>query len=326
MKSLTTTFLFYLKPYSVLIFFISNLGFSQTDTDLTVYLDSLNRETTKNHHVYYKIIKDYSLDKTEYKNFIYYKSGKLKEEYGLNGKDGGSRIGQNTSYYENGNKQNVTFYDDGRPTGKYAKWFENGNKKEDGEYIDAKDRFVGSYYKLINFWDDKNNQTVVDGNGTYNSEDKFHTESGVYKNGYKDGVWKGRYQKDKSSYSEIYEEGKFVSGEISDGNGNKEEYLSLETQPKPKKGIQDFYEYIGRNFSFTRRALNNDVKGKIVVGFIVEKNGQIVEIKVVKGLGYGLDEEAIRVVSRYENWLPGKQRGRAVRVSYLLPIRVEPPR
>lgn len=55
---------------------------------------------------------------------------------------------------------------------------------------------------------------------------------------------------------------------------------------------------------------------------MIDKEGKIVELKSVKPLGYGLDEEAIRVITNYENWIPGQQRGMNVRVLYTIPITV----
>lgn len=90
----------------------------------------------------------------------------------------------------------------------------------------------------------------------------------------------------------------------------------------PKKGIQDFYNYVGQNFTKTKAAFENKISGKLFVTFIIDKDGKIVEPKVVKSLGYGLDEEAIRVITSYENWIPGQQRGVNVRVLYSIPITV----
>lgn len=55
---------------------------------------------------------------------------------------------------------------------------------------------------------------------------------------------------------------------------------------------------------------------------MIEKDGKIVEPKILKSLGYGLDEEAIRVISSYENWIPGEQKGVPVRALYAIPINV----
>ena len=67
-------------------------------------------------------------------------------------------------------------------------------------------------------------------------------------------------------------------------------------------------------------ALENGVQGKVFVQFVVEKDGSVSNIKVVRGVDASLDKEAVRVVSVMPKWKPGKQRGKAVRVAYTLPI------
>ena len=94
----------------------------------------------------------------------------------------------------------------------------------------------------------------------------------------------------------------------------------MEEKPKPIKGMGHFYDFIGRNYNTPQVA---GLKGKIYISFIVEKDGKLTEIKVIKDIGYGTGAEAIRVLTKYENWLPAKQRGVPVRVMYSLPITIQ---
>ena len=70
----------------------------------------------------------------------------------------------------------------------------------------------------------------------------------------------------------------------------------------------------------TKEADINKIAGKIYLTFVVDKNWSIDEIKIIKGLGYGLDEEAITTLKSYRNWIPGKMKGINVRVMYSLPL------
>ncbi len=307
--------------FSALLFLIPILIFSQTSNDKTVYLDSLWQETSQGNHKYYRVIKDYYTEKDNYKIVDYYKNDKPKKEYTRNGKDGGAPIGEETSYYENGSKLKVVFYDKGRPTGKTTSWYENGNIKEEGEYTGNFEQ-AGKHYKMNQFWDENKNHLIVDGNGVYMYKSTDYVETGNYLNGFKDGNWEAKNLRGKTSNIEKYDSGKFVSGTIFFADNTKKEYLEIETRPQPKKGMQDFYSFIGKNFSLTKEAKKNNVKGKIFVQFVVDKEGQIVEPKVIKGLGYGLDEEAIRVLLKYGDWIPGEQRGRKVRCKYSMPIAI----
>ncbi len=63
-----------------------------------------------------------------------------------------------------------------------------------------------------------------------------------------------------------------------------------------------------------------NLDGRVFIEFVVEKDGSLTDVKVVKGIGGGCDEEAVRVISQAPKWRPGKQRGRAVRVRMVMPI------
>lgn len=95
-------------------------------------------------------------------------------------------------------------------------------------------------------------------------------------------------------------------------------YNAVEVRPDFPGGIQKFYEFVGKNY----RAPDEDIKGNIYVQFVVEKDGSLTDIKVVRDLGYGTGAEAIRVLKKSPKWKPGVQNGRQVRVLYSLPIRI----
>lgn len=306
--------------FTILLFPI--LLFSQNSTDKTVYFDSIWKETTEENHKFYRIIKDYYANKESYKIYDYYKSGVLQMEGTSKTHDGNSKEGEFIFYYENGNKKSLANYYKSRPKGKSFEWYENGNPKLEGEYIQSEESF-NSNYKMYQFWNSKNVQTVIDGNGDYeeNGENNF-TVKGKVKNGFKDGIWNGTSSKSKYHYTDIYKNGKFISGKSIDSTGSERNYEDLEIKAIPKKGIQDFYNYIGKNFTKTQDAIQNKISGRLIVSFVVDKDGKIVEPKILRPLGFGLEEEAIRVITSYENWIPGQQRGVIVRVLYTIPITV----
>lgn len=97
-------------------------------------------------------------------------------------------------------------------------------------------------------------------------------------------------------------------------------FTIVEQQPQPVGGFKAFYDYVGANLSYPVRATRMGIEGRVFVEFIVEKDGSLTDIKVVKGIGGGCDEEAIRVISGAPKWIPGKQRGNAVRVRMVMPI------
>ena len=95
-------------------------------------------------------------------------------------------------------------------------------------------------------------------------------------------------------------------------------YNAVEVKPDFPGGLQKFYDFVGKNY----RAPEEDIKGKVYVQFVVEKDGSLTDIKVMRDIGYGTGEEAIRVLKKSPKWKPGIQNGRAVRVLYSLPISI----
>ena len=110
-----------------------------------------------------------------------------------------------------------------------------------------------------------------------------------------------------------------VTGEMEEEKVD-EIFTIVEQQPAPVGGMQAFYQYVGENMKYPNTASRMNVQGRVFVQFVVEKDGRLTDIKVVKGIGSGCDEEAVRVISSAPKWIPGKQRGRPVRVRMILPI------
>jgi beta-lactamase regulating signal transducer with metallopeptidase domain len=94
---------------------------------------------------------------------------------------------------------------------------------------------------------------------------------------------------------------------------------AVEKKPQYPGGMGAFYEFVGKNF---RMPDVKDLKGRIFIQFIIEKDGSLTEIKSIRDLGNGTGEEAIRVLKLSPNWIPGQQDGKPVRVLYSLPISI----
>ncbi|GAB4400109.1 MAG: energy transducer TonB [Microscillaceae bacterium] len=100
----------------------------------------------------------------------------------------------------------------------------------------------------------------------------------------------------------------------------EEVFLIVEEQPQPDGGMEDFYKYIAKKIEYPKQARRMGVEGRVFVQFVVDKDGSLTEIKVLKGIGSGCDEEAVRVLQSAPKWKPGKQRGRNVKVRMSIPI------
>ena len=97
-------------------------------------------------------------------------------------------------------------------------------------------------------------------------------------------------------------------------------FLKVEQQPVPVEGMGEFYQYIQNNLTYPEDAKAQGIEGKVYVQFVVAKSGKLMDVKAVKGIGGGCDEEAVRVVKESKPWNPGSQRGIKVNVRMIMPI------
>lgn len=97
-------------------------------------------------------------------------------------------------------------------------------------------------------------------------------------------------------------------------------FTIVEEMPSFPGGETALFQFIADNIDYPQMAVDAGVTGKVYVTFVVNKNGGIDNIKLLKGIGGGCDEEALRVLRSMPNWKPGYQRGKAVNVQYNIPI------
>jgi len=98
------------------------------------------------------------------------------------------------------------------------------------------------------------------------------------------------------------------------------EMNAVEVLPQPVGGAEAWAKFLQKNMHYPAQASDNHVQGKVIVSFVVGKDGRISDIVVDRGPGYGLDEEATRVLRMAPAWKPGIQNGRPVSVRFTLPI------
>lgn len=97
-------------------------------------------------------------------------------------------------------------------------------------------------------------------------------------------------------------------------------FLTVEVQPSFMGGNSEMYKFLGKNLKYPSAAQRANIQGKVFLSFIVEKDGSITDIETMKGIGFGCDEEAMRVVKLMPKWIAGKQNGRNVRVKFTIPV------
>lgn len=97
-------------------------------------------------------------------------------------------------------------------------------------------------------------------------------------------------------------------------------FVTVEQQPEYPGGLDALRTFLSKNLNYPRAAASSGVSGRVYVSFVVNTDGSLTDIQVLKGIGFGCDEEAVRVMHKMPHWRPGKQSGRTVRVKYNLPI------
>ena len=97
-------------------------------------------------------------------------------------------------------------------------------------------------------------------------------------------------------------------------------YRQVDVMPEFPGGEKAMMQFIVDNVNYPQKAKDANIQGKVYVSFVVEKDGSVDEVKLMRGIGGGCDEEAVRVVKAMPKWVPGKQDGKLVRVSYMLPF------
>lgn len=107
------------------------------------------------------------------------------------------------------------------------------------------------------------------------------------------------------------------------GEATEEIIDIVEEKAEPEGGFSKFYAHLKTNMKYPKPAQRYGIGGKVFCQFVVNKDGSIQDVKIIRGIGGGCDEEAIRVIQTSPKWKPGKQRGRPVRSRFSLAIQFD---
>ena len=107
-------------------------------------------------------------------------------------------------------------------------------------------------------------------------------------------------------------------------SGEARIYSAVSDKPVPPGGMRFFMQYLHQNLRYPPEARKKGTAGTVYLQFIVETDGTVSELQVVRGIGDGCDEEALRLLTNSPLWTPGRHRGRAVRVRMGLPVKFSP--
>lgn len=278
-------------------YFLLLTAFVQGQTSFKVYLDEDEIETnTPSEAVYFRtgettpggkvhgLVQVFTLKGVLVKTIDYY-YGKMD--------------GAMTDYHPNGKIAAKTNYTEDRKSGKYQAWHPNGKLKEEGEWVQGPEFFP--FYSIESFWDSTGTQTVTNGEGSLIAYTDKNTV--LYKEEYKAGKLVKGISYDENEKEWVYE--------------TQREKLAEFPDRIPKLG-----EYLQSSLKYPSKARNKHVTGTVSVDFVIGRDGVLRNLKSSGPiLGYGLEEEAMRVIAAMPRWNPGLRLGKPVAIHYVLPIR-----
>jgi len=284
--------------------------------------------STKDSADYIRIVSEPDSGTVFYNLKEYYKNGRMKMIGKTSRIEPPTLAGPYVGFFESGTRKEVATYKiGGEKIGDNYLYYPNGKLYLARKFAENKKPDADEYanYTISTCKDSTGKALVTDGNGYYIGFDgdfKYIAEEGSVKAGLRDGDWKGQEinKAFKLTFTEKYDNGKLLSGTAVDSSGQQYTYTRQFIRPQYPGDENAIYRYLGSNISYPEKSRRNIIQGKVILTFVVEKDGSIADIKVLKTPAADLAEEAIRVVNKMPKWKPGMERGRKVRVSYTLPV------
>lgn len=234
----------------------------------------------------------------------------------------GNKVVSSAEYYANGALRERQIVDGKNE--KIQTWYDNGQMKE-VRLQELPDPTKPAEITVIDLWSREGNVQVKGGNGwgvyrTKVQKDQWIIEQGAFENGKKVGKWLAKRPDSTLYYEETYDKGKLVEGRLL-LDGTERTYTEVQELPKFSGGLPGLGIFLGENIKYPKEASRKNISGKVFISFVVCEDGSLCDYELLKGIGGGCDEEAMRVVKRMSGkWLPGSERGQKVRVKYNLPV------
>jgi TonB family protein len=232
--------------------------------------------------------------------------------------------GQYISYFKNGKKRLIGTYKKGKLVDTAFSFYPNGVLYMTTVYATTVNGGKEKEQKYIKSVQDSTGKAlVVDGNGEckiYDADFNMGIERGSIKNGQYEGEWIGGTSIDKPTYKETYANGELISGESFDKDGTVYQYTKVYISPQFKGGMDKFYNYLKKTIRYPEECLRSRTQGKVILKFIVKKDGSIQNIKVMNLVHPELAKEAVRVTQASPLWEPGTVRGKPSNIAFNVPV------
>jgi TonB family protein len=317
--------------YTLLLILLGVTGYAQLYD--TTYYDRQGTYVSKDKGVTYKIKSRIADRKGLYHLAWFFADGTLVSKGASLNSSGQPYFGMYASYYRNGKKQKEGEYQTLKwdehsttPTGKWNYWHESGAPAVEMEYVqDETTKTITERY--LNAWDTAGTQTITNGNGQYQTnwcqylpDTNCFELKGAVENGLPHGEWLCARNGTYISYKEQYDHGKFVKGLSYDTKGKKYVYSQHETPTEYVDGDSLMWVFIGANIKYPQLEKENDIQGKVVVGFIVNEDGSLSDHTLLRKVSPGIDAEAMRVAKLLPSFKPATKLGQPVKSQYNLPL------
>ncbi|HEY0245390.1 MAG TPA: TonB family protein [Mucilaginibacter sp.] len=276
---------------------------------------------------YIRILTEPDSGTTFYNVKEYYKNGKFKLVGKSSKVEYNSLEGQCVFYYPSGSKQQVANYKQNFLMGDVYDFYPNGKLHTYKQYKSKPEPGHAVEVLMLACNDSTGKVLAANGNGYYiwySNDFKNVVEEGNIKAGLRDGKWKGSNgnEKDLLTFEEDYNNGKLIQGRSLTHQDNKSfTYTIREVTPQYPGGVNEFYKFIAQNVKYPYNARMNHIQGEVFTSFVVEADGSLSDIKIVRSPDAELSEETLRVIKLSPNWIPGAYFGRPARVQYTVPTR-----
>jgi TonB family protein len=288
---------------------------------------------------FYRIVlpPDSNVDKDLYRVYDYYVDGKIRAV--ATSLTSGPIImydGESLNYFPNGKRKSSYRFKNGSPVGSITYYYPNGKlyyilKIENSSNWDHSNRYgysnfmnVGYSYigKIAELRDSTGNVLTMNGTGhivAFDESFKKVIMEGDFKNNKKEGEWKG-VMSDSIIFICTFHKNELKSGISHAKSGNHYSFTQFETEAVFSDGPAAFSEFIRNNLQYPESAKKRKIMGTVIVGFSVETNGTVSNVKIIRGVFKSLDDEALRIIRMSPLWIPAYKFGIPYTAQFNVPI------
>lgn len=192
-------------------------------------------------------------------------------------------------YYENGKLKKEGTYKNDKERGVFQEYYESGKLCKEMEYTEQGDRYLQAY-------DENGKELLIKGNGLIPSRVL--------------SAW---------SYSEI-EDHKIRGSYFIEDNTTDTVYAKTDIHAEYKGGLQQMKRDVGKNLRYPEASRKLGLQGTVFVHFVIDKEGSVGDVEVLRGVFRDCNDEAVRVVALLNNWKPARHRGKIVKSAFVLPV------